>query len=266
MSTSVSNPLASRAMLAVLNCGCWRPEVFHREESRYENARHNSGDAARVIVRLTNHPALHNLIKLHARARAAHYAVTLPTGQQGWRFLPVARVMEHSAMIQKFAVEHAALAAEFVKDWPAIVEQAPLALNGLCRAEFFPSIERVKMAMVFTSRYLEVPAVGQWQDWLREAAQIGEEDLRARLRDALCAIRDKLADSKQVFRDSLIGNLKALCELAGDLNLCNAADIARVVQQSHELHKTHPELLRQNILERQQARRRAIAILAALNP
>src|SRR4249920_1272190 len=70
--------IAGRMKIAVLQTGAWRATRLHKSETVDVNQRHNV-NVAKVMVRVTDHPALSDLTKLHAEAYAAHKRLTLPT-------------------------------------------------------------------------------------------------------------------------------------------------------------------------------------------
>lgn len=71
------NLLASRALLVTLKTGAWRATKQSKSESAKVNADHHTADAAKVLVRLTDHKALADIGKLHAEARTADRAAAL---------------------------------------------------------------------------------------------------------------------------------------------------------------------------------------------
>lgn len=238
--------LSTKALIATMNTGAWRATKLHKDETAKVNTQHHADDVARVSVTITAHSALEGINKLHAKARQDHYRITLPCGDEGWRFLPCGREMEHSDMMLAYRSEHDKLVNEFMADYANEKATAPQRLNGLYRPEFFPPEDEVRARFKFATRYLPVPDKGTWQDWLREAADEAEEDLRTRLRDALTAASSRLGKPDAIFRDSLIGNIAEICELAPDLNMTDAHDIRIVAEAAHaELADLDPDTLRQ---------------------
>ena len=255
------NSLAKKAMLTTLETGAWRATKLHASETAKVNADHQATDIAKVSVKLTNHPALVALGKLHAAARAEHYRLTLPAATDGFRFMPCGRELEHSAIMQKFATEHEALVQEFLGAYDVERATAPARLNGLYDPKHWPVT--VAGRFKFQTRYMPVPEAGTWQDWLKESAEDAEAELKERLADAIRSFRDKLKDPKAIFRDSLVSNLHDICELAGDLNILDDPAIKAISQQAAELSKHTPSTLRDDQQTRAQAAERAANICAS---
>jgi len=242
--------LSSKAIIATLNVGAWRTVKRHAGETAAENARHGLRDEARVDVKICAHPALEEIARLHAEARADHYRLSLPAADKGLRLLPGARQLEHANLMGTYASRIEALVVQFLADYDAVRASAPARLNGLYIASQWPSHEIVKSKFAFTTRYLSVPDVGQWAEWLAEAAGAAHEELTERLRDAVTKVALKLADPKSIFRDSLVSNLADLLALVPDLNLRDDPAITALAAQAGELIEFDAETLRTDPIAR----------------
>jgi hypothetical protein len=188
--------IAERTKLCVLETGAWRATKKHKAETQEENARHNT-DAARVLVKLTNNHALHGIYKLDAAAYQDHKRLTLPSAQPGMRLLPNGREFEHADRMRELSDQRRALVSEFLAAYDGEKAAAPARLNGLYDASMWPPHEIVASKFVFRTRYLATPTDGGWADWLTASAAAAEEELRARLREALERVRDRVgADGK----------------------------------------------------------------------
>jgi len=258
--SSSNNSLASRAVIALFKTGAWRAVKTHASESQQENQRHGLTDEAKVQVRICSHPALAEITKLHAEARAAHYRLSLPATDDGLRLLAGARQLEHSAVMAGFASRHLALVAAFCSAYEAERASAPVRLNGLYIASQWPTVSEVEARFSFSSRYLPVPVLGQWEQWLAESAEKAEAELKDRLADAVTKLAHKLADGKAIFRDSLLGNLADICALAGDLNLRADPTIAALASQAASLCDVPAEKLRDSASLRASTASRAASI------
>lgn len=257
-----TNLLASRALLATFKTGAWRATKLHKAETVALNQRHNTGHAAKALLCLTEHPALTALNKLHSEARSAHYRLTLPATDDGFRLLPVGRELEHSRVMAEYATRHEVLVRQFCADYDSERATAPARLNGLYDPKQWPDRHVVESRFSYTTRYLPVPTAGTWQTWLSEAASEAQADLRERIGECVRNIAQSLKDPKKVFRDSLIENVRDLVPLVGDLNLTNDPDIARLGDACAEFAKQDPETLRNNKAVRADVAARAAALCA----
>jgi hypothetical protein len=255
-----TSQIASRAVIALFKTGAWRALKTHGAETREENARHGLTDEARVQVRICSHPALAALTKLHAEARAEHYRLTLPAADEGWRILPGARQIEHAANMAALAARHTSTVAEFVAAYDAERATAPQRLNGLYIPSQWPCAGEVAQRFQFSTRYLPIPSLGQWDIWIQESAAEAEADFKNRLSDAVRKLAGKLADPKAIFRDSLVSNLAEICALAGDMNLRDDPAIAAIAQQGAALAAIPADTLRNDATARKDIAGKASAL------
>lgn len=259
--TNVKN-VAARTKLAVLQTGAWRATRLHKGETREENTRHGTGDKAKVLVRVSDHKALHALIKLHAAAYAEHKRLTLPTVQDGMRLLPAGRELEHAAVMRKFADEHAQLVREFLADYDDERAKAPARLNGLFDASMWPSHNEIERRFTFSTRYLTTPTDGAWADWIAESARAAEDELHDRIREALIRVRDRCRADGKLF-SSVFDSIRELTELVPDLDFSDEK-YAPVVKAMEPLTKLHADVLRDDEQGRARAAKKASEILSVL--
>ena len=227
LNTTQIASLASRIKITTLNTGAWRANRLNRAESNLVNQNHNSGDAAKVIVRLTDNAALLGLYKLHAEAYAEHRRLTLPSVQDGMRIVPAGKEFEHAKIMREFSVKHDSLIQDFLADYDSIKDEARIKLNGLFNENQWPHKDTVASKFMFQIRYLNCPHEGAWSDWLNESAQAGESELRERLVTAARHLA-KVCDGDGKLYQSAIDNLTDVCALAGDgFNLLDDSIIAK---------------------------------------
>jgi len=254
MNTSL---IARRAVIASFNSGQWRTRRVHAAETRAENARHGLTDEARVDVRICKHASLEEAARIVTAARADHYRLTVPAVDRGMRLLAGARQLEHSATMQRHAAAFQAAVAAFVGDYEAVRADAPSRLNGLYIAAHWPDVEVVRRSFRLECRYLPVPSLGQWDEWLRESADAAASELRERIGEALRAYAEKLADPSKIFRDSLVENLADVLNIAADLNLGGDQQISALVEQARSLATVDPDQLREDKALRAESANRA---------
>lgn len=259
MSTDLTS-VAARTKLSVLQTGAWRATRKHKGETAAENARHNT-DAARVMVRVSDHPALRELLKLHSAAYNEHKSLTLPTVQDGMRLVPAGRELEHSEKMHKHADRHNQLVQQFMDDYDGERAAAPVRLNGLYDASMWPSHDAVAAKFVFRTRYLATPTEGTWADWLAESARAAEDDVRDRLTAALRRVRDRCRSEGALYA-TVFDDIRELADLVPDLDLTDS--FAPVVEAMAPLTALHSEILRDDERGREQAAQKASSILSVL--
>lgn len=249
--------IAERAVIAVFNAGAWRVVKRHAAETKAENARHGLTDEARVDVRICSDPLLAEIARLQTEARAEHYRLTMPAADDGFRLLPGKRQLEHSQKMQAYGAQHAALVAQFCSRYDAVKADAPRRLNGLFVASQWPDVERVRDSFKLACRYLPVPALGEWDEWMAESATAATDELKGRLGEAIRKIAAKLSDPDAIFRDSLISNLAEILNLADDLNIADDPQITAIAKQARALASLDPDTLREDAKVRAAEAKRA---------
>ena len=255
--------IAARMKLCALNTGAWRATRLHRAETDKVNADHNTKDAAKVHVKLTDSPALHSLNKLHAEAYDAHKRITLPTVQDGLRMLPAGREFQHSDTMKEFGAKHAALVAQFLGEYAAEKSTAPIRLNGLYDARHWPAVSTMADRFTFRTRYLACPTVGEWGDWLSESAQDAENELRERLAECLQRVVDRCGSDGKLY-DTVFTNLAEVIALVPDLNITQHPALAVAAQSAQSLGSLSADTIRDSKTARKDAATKAANILAAM--
>jgi len=243
---SAPSIIARKAVIASFSSSQWRTVRRHAAETKAENARHGLTDEARVDVKVCNDPALEEVARIITAARADHYRLTVPAADRGMRLLAGARQLEHSQLLQAHGARFQTAVAEFVGRYDTLRADAPARLNGLYVASHWPDLDHVRGAFSLSCRYLPVPSLGQWDEWLRESADTATEELRGRIGEALRSYAEKLADPDKIFRDSLVENLADIVNLAEDLNLGNDAGVADLVAKARDLSTIDPDQLRED--------------------
>jgi len=265
MKTNTKPKVQINAVIATLNIGAFRASIIHRDETRTVNDTNKVRDVATVRVTITEHPALLACYKVNAQAYAINRQMTASSGVDGWRFLPSHKQLEHAKAMKELKEKHDKHADEFCAAYPAEAQAAPVRLGPLYRPEFFPHPDTIRPQFKFDVRYLPVPDHGTWQDWIADAAEAAQAEVRDNLRDAIEKAANVLADPKGIFRDSLIANIAEIAGTSVDLNVSGAKDIATVAQAAAtDLATLDPVTLRENPDARQIAAQRAAAIAKML--
>ena len=255
--------LASRAVIARYNAGAWRVQKKkNKAETAAYEAKHNlKAGTASVSNDICDHPALKEIYKLQAAARNdVHYRLTLPAADDGMRILAGAFQVEHAKKMGEIEQQIKVLVTQFLADYPAEAAAAPARLNGTYDASQWPSVEVIASKFYFRLRYLPVPSLPLWDEWMAESAAVAEEDLKARLATAVTTLAHSLANGTR-FNESLITNLADICALAGDLNLRDDPVIANLAIEGAKLAASiSPQEVRDSKTVKEAAAARAATI------
>jgi hypothetical protein len=246
--------------VAVLNTGRWQATRQHRNETRAVNEAHGT-NAAKVLVRVSDHPALSDLQKLHAEAYQVHRRLTLPSAQDGMRLLPAGREFEHAEAMRKLGDRHNKLVASFLADYESERQNAPARLNGLYDASMWPSASQMEGKFSFATRYLPCPVEGAWGEWLESSAEEAEKELRARLKEALQRVRDRCKSDGKLYA-SVFDSIRDLADLVPDLDF--SGEYAPVVKAMKPLAEISAEDVRDDKDARRKVAKQADSILSVL--
>lgn len=252
--------VAARRKVATLKTGAWRATKQHKLETAAENLRHNT-NAARVLVKVSEHPALSNILKVHQAAYQDHRRLTLPSADDGLRLLPAGREFEHAERMRVHADAHAALVTEFMADYDNEKALAPIRLNGLYDASMWPSHDVVAAKFKFRTEYRPTPVDGAWADWLAESVEVGQAELRDRLEKALGRVYERCKSDGKLYA-SVFDDIRDLAGLAPDLDV--TGDFAPVTQALAPLAAIRSDQIRDDETARQETARKASSILSVL--
>jgi hypothetical protein len=232
--------VARRTLLTTLELGAWRPVRLHHGETRAENERHQT-TAAKVLVRISDHPALARIAKIQAAAYRDHRQMTLPTIMDGFRLVPVARELEHSEAMRAYKIELDAQVREFIDAYDDEKARAPERLNGLYDPAMWLEKNEVEKRFRLHVEYLPCPTDGAWANWLAESVRAAESELRERLTECVQSI---ITGCNGNLHASAFDKLARLLDVLPDLNFANDAAIANMASQLRPIAAIDPETLR----------------------
>lgn len=273
--------LNTRAMLAALNISVWTARKLDRKITQEVNTQHAaSADAGRYNKMLLPGDArsLDAVRKAAQAARDDHYTMTLPWSADGARILPAMQYMEYSDKMRQHRAAFDAALAEFLADYPSLQANARILLNGMFNDADYPAPGILAQKFAFSLAFSPVPDAEDFRvdiaDDAAEAirqqieanAQAAEaramRDLWQRLYDGVAAMVDRLSAPDTIFRDSLIGNMRAMLDILPRLNVANDPALAALADEAdRKLAGYHPQDLRDDKATRAQVAADAAAIM-----
>lgn len=275
------NDLHTRAMLVSLRISACSFRKYDRKVSQDTADAHGTTlDAGRYNKHLLpgDAPAFKALMGHLADLRVKHYAQTLAWSDDGWRLLPVKNFQEYSDMVRQGMHTADSLLADFIRDYPSMRRDAQTILNGMYQDTDYPSDIASKYA--WSIEYNPVPAgtdfrvsiaddeikaiAARTEQRVTEAFKDAQQDAVSRLAECVSHIHAKLSDPKGIFRDSLIGNARELCDVLTRLNLADDANLEKLRRETELLAMAEPSTLRDNADIRIETANRAQSILDAM--
>lgn len=251
--------IAKRYKITTLNTAAWRATRLHKQETKEENERHGTGDAAKVLLRLTNHEALQAIYKLHARAHHEHRRLTVPSVQDGMRLVPAGREFNHSNVMAEYAERTEKLIEAFITDYPSERAAAKMRLNGLWDESMWPDEDHIREKFGFWVRYLACPTDGEWKEWLDESARAADLEVRERIEESLRRVAERCGNLEGRLFRSVFTNLRELVDLVPDLDVFGK--YKDVVKEARELANYDAEEVKDDADTRKEISKRAEELL-----
>ena len=276
-----ASDLHTRAMLVSLRISAWSARKYDRKVSQETATAHGTTlDAGRYNKHLLpgDAPAYKALVSHIADLRVKHYAQTLAWSDDGWRLLPVKNYQAYTDMVRQGMHTADSLLADFCADYPAMKETARTILNGMFSEADYPQIIAAKYS--WGIEFNPVPAgtdfrvtisaeeinaiAARTEERVKQAFSDAQADAVRRLAECVSRIHERLAQPDAIFRDSLIGNARELCDVLTRLNLSDDPKLETLRRETELLAATEPATLRDNADVRIDTATRAQSILDAM--
>lgn len=279
--------LADRAILIRISCGLPGKVRKNSSLSTQVKQEHALGEeAGDWQTKLWPKWALEPLEKVLNEARQFHAAVTLPF-DAGIGILPAPLVLTYGDKMREYKdrFEHL-IASHFRPKFPEMVEWAKKAHNGTFDLSQYDDLEAICQCFYFRTEPLPVPDKGHFTDTMTsllghdaesvnirvaDAVQEAQRELMRRLIKPVQAMADKLGQAPKegkespIFRDTLVGNLKEIAELAPKLNLTGDKVIDAFAKEIEALAKYDPDTLRTSPATRSHVHQKAADLFKRLD-
>ena len=280
--------LSSRAMLASLSISMWSARKHDPEASEEIAMRHGAQtDVGRYNKVLLPKKALADLQKIVSEARDAHYFITLPWDDNGYRVLPGAVYMEHREKMRSLSGRFHAAASHLYEQFEELVNQARNRLGGLFRQEDYPTLDELRSKYSFETKILPLPEAGDFRVTLGDeekarikrqitldveaSLRVGSRELWHRLYEAVEHMAKRLAAYKVTeegvehpFRDTVVTNLIKLVDILPKLNVTHDPELDQLADQVRASLLVDPKELRESDAVRAETAKRAAEIASKM--
>lgn len=257
--------LSERTMLVQLNVSQWAARKLDKQETEALNRHHGSQtEAARVNKSLL--PTALSLDAIHKKTgaiRTDYYFNTLPWAMDGARIIKAAAYMDFTLRMRQQINEWERLVDVFVAEYPQLVEDAKTALNGMFKAADYPHPFDIRAKFSTDVGFMPMPDAADWRidvadeelaylkdrvtKQVTEGVAVAAQEAWKRVHDVVSSARERLKDPKNVFRDSLVENAKALCQVLPMLNINDDPKLEAVRQEIEgSLCQWSPDVLRED--------------------
>lgn len=284
-SVPVAEPsLSTRAMLCALSISIWSARKHDAEASEEIAQRHGAKpDVGRYHKVLLPKAALAEITKIANEARQAHYFMTLPWDDAGFRVLPAAAYMDHTTKMRALAARFMPAVDVLTSEFSQLVEDARGRLGGLFRQEDYPSVDELRTKFSFETKVLPLPDAGDFRVALSEeerervkrqittaveaSLEVASRELWQRLFEGVTHMAERLRAYKVTdngvehpFRDSIVTNLVKLVDVLPKLNVTKDPDLERMTARVRASLLVDPKELRESEVMREETARKAAAI------
>tara|TARA_Y100000034_G_scaffold133143_1_gene197849 strand:+ start:323 stop:1186 length:864 start_codon:yes stop_codon:yes gene_type:complete len=276
------NTLARKALLVEVNMSHWTSRKLDRKITTETNVRNNAAqDAGRYNKLLLSKEYMKGIETLVGEIRKFVHNNTSPWTDNGSRILPVANFTDFHAGILRFNEAWDAAVDALVEIYPTAVEASRERLGDMFNREDFP--EDIRSRFSLTMKTYPVPSAEDFRvslseqdkEMIRESLKktIGDvhhgvtKDLFNRLKTQYERIADRLGSDReegkaQVFRNTIVENMKELIELLPKMNVLDDPRIDDLIEASKKLVIHSPEELRDDSFKRKDVATEAADLLA----
>jgi hypothetical protein len=277
-----TNDINARAMLVSLSTSMFNPTRLDRTATNEvilnKNASKDAGDFKRRII---PKEVIEPVMKAATAAYSTHKKLSSPWEEGGTRLLCLDMfdryVDEINGDRRMFDIE----VAKFLKEYESIRAHAPVRMGALYDPRDYPSIEEVRGKFGIRTQWLPLPNGSDFRvhlqddqiaelaesvnDRVNSAVKAAREDLYDRLQDRLSKVSERLSKPDNIFRDSMIDNLKEICDLVPRMCLSPDPDLIRAVDRATlEIVTFTPQDLRDDDDKRARAKKAADDILRSM--
>jgi len=256
--------LQEKAMIVRLKISLWTAMAVDssatQEAHKAMNAAADAGKYKKYLVKCDE---LKKLRRSAYQVRRVVKELTLPWYDDGARLLTASAHMDFVKKVRKTVGDFTACRTNFIGRYSEIKAESKKRLGKMFDETEFPTKENLEAAFNVTYKIENVPSAddfrvavsakdaeeirAQIEEDVQKQVTVGMKDLWVRLKDALSHVTEKLSDKESVFRDSLIGNVKSLCETLPKLNLTNDKEFDAIVKEVQKTVATlAPETLRKD--------------------
>lgn len=218
--------------------------------------------------------ALDPIQKYAREIRRLHYELTLPW-EDGLRLLPLKSQESYNARMEAAKAEFNKRVQTFVGQYPEWVKQARIMHGQTFNNNDYPT--NIEDSFDFVLVYEPIPTSSGFVQGIakdivdkmkseleaRNQERVSEAvaDIWNRLVEPVKKMADTLANKEQIFRDTLVENIKEICDLVPQLNLTNSdALVAAANEIKTQLSNINADTLRQDMSLRKEVAEKAATL------
>lgn len=274
---------ASNAMLVELRISTWTARKQDKRVSKaVSQANQMTDDAGSYYKSLVKSPELSEVNRLVSAARAEHYLWTLPWLDSGPRVLPASAFFDYTQAMADYRNQYDAAVTAFLAIYPEAKESARLFLGSAYNEADYPSVEAVADKFAYRTSFSPLPMGRDFRCDIgaAEATKIQEQinrdstqameaavaSLYSRMAEVVQPLVERLGKADNVFRDTLVENVRDLVAVLPKLNVTDNPEIEAMTKRlRRSLCTVEPDQLRNNHSLRTQVHDEAVKLSGDLS-
>lgn len=288
--------LSSKAMLCTVSIRAWSGYKYDREASEQIAEIHGADkDSGRFNKRLVPREELEELTKLIGRIRRDHEFVTLPWSDNGYRVLPAAAYMDHTAAMRGHTLEFKAAVCRLETRFEELV-RSQSRLGTLFKVDDYPGMRdeggglrfafpnELRERFSFETKVLPLPDVDDFRvalgdqdrerikrqiaESIQASLRVGARELWQRLYKVVSHMSQRMAEynaaadgQKPRLYDSMITNIVEIVEVLPKLNIAGDTELDRMACEVRRSLVVDPQELRKSETMRSDTAKAAVDIV-----
>jgi hypothetical protein len=253
-------------MLVELNISVWTGRKFDKAVSQEIDTQKQTTTRAGNYHKnlIADEPNFIALSKFQGNARTFHYHATMPWSDSGLRLLTTPMYFDYHKTISQMEQDFDGLVEEAINDYPSLLLRAQRKMGDLFNIHDYPDADSLRNKYRFSVKFSPVPDVGDWRvdigneakQTLQESYQLAYQsniesaykDVWERTHEALTNMSAKLTgNQKQIFRDTLVTNVKEMVDLLDKFNITGDAKMKQAkLKIENALSGVTPDALRED--------------------
>jgi hypothetical protein len=276
---TMSNTIQARAMLVDLSLRCFSSSKKDKEVSREVADKHGTNESDGSFTKqIIAKDALARIKSIQTQARTEHYFLTLAWTRDGLSLLPSALYERYSATMGRLRIQHEIEVERFVQIYPNMVDEARMRLRGLFRESDYLAPSKVRDKFGFKVSFMPVPDAkdfrtdcsdAQVEEIRRQIEQSTNDAMVDAMRSAVERVQKRVSHlaekiagyvprkesstgrTEEIFRDSLIENVKELADVLPALNVMGDAKLDQMITDIKALTRYDAKVLRDDVTRRE---------------
>lgn len=287
----IDTSLGSRAMIVSLTITQWSGHRLDRSVTNEVTAQHSAAsDAGNFNKHLLPKEALAPVTKISSATRTDFLERTLPWLNDGSRIMNAAGFLGHAAWFQSQRLKFEAAVDDFIAKYPTYVIDAQRRLGTMFVAGDYPDASELRRKFSMHMQIMPAPDAKDFRVAMSEAqvseirSQI-EDSIKAATNQAVRHVYERVGEAAKrmverlgaykpsqgkdqpaegIFRDSLVSNVRDLCNVLPQLNITGDVELDRIGEELRQLGRFDADILRNSDSARAATKAKAEAILTQI--